>query len=58
MDLECRVCGTHTLVWGEFRRAARSRLRVAHTAYCLRHLPDDWYTGGKDPDEDGQAIAV
>ena len=44
-DLRCRVCSTRALVWGEFRRPAPGLPRMAQTGYCLRHLPEDWYTG-------------
>ena len=43
--LACQICRTRELVWGEFRRDAPGAPRVAGRAFCLRHLPPDWYTG-------------
>ena len=42
--LACQVCRTRDLVWGEFRRDVAGAPRVAGDAFCLRHLPRDWYT--------------
>ena len=45
--LACQVCQTRDRVWGEFRRGAAGAPRVAARAFCLRHLPADWYTGAE-----------
>ena len=47
--LACQICQTRDLVWGEFQRDAPGAPRVAGRAFCLRHLPPDWYTGQEGP---------
>ena len=47
--LACQICRTRNLVWGEFQRDAPGAPRVAGRAFCLRHLPRDWYTGQEGP---------
>lgn len=41
----CTVCGTTRLVWGRYTRKGPGKPRLLRTAYCIAHLPREWYRG-------------